>query len=172
MSNGCISNQLFQSSLEGMGYRYSYTSGILNRCLLAIMEYLSKWVATNYQSFRFSHTKHGLLSRLISGNNTNYILDVMNLACSRLGISKSLISVEHPQTDGLIERMSRTLKPNSSFMVGGNVKAWARHLFFVVLLFTTPQDRQIPSSLHLRWCLKERRLYLRFLALRWMTTRH
>ncbi|OBZ80980.1 hypothetical protein A0J61_10970 [Choanephora cucurbitarum] len=34
----------------------------------------------------------------------------MTIICARLGIKRTLTSVEHPQTDGLVDRMNRTLK--------------------------------------------------------------
>lgn len=63
-----------------------------------------------------------------------------NMVCSRLGISRSLTSVEHPQWDGLVERMNRTLKTSLSIVVGNDLKSWAQHLPFVVFAYNTARQ--------------------------------
>ncbi|KAG1136541.1 hypothetical protein G6F37_013706 [Rhizopus arrhizus] len=109
------------------------------RYLLMFMEYLTKWVvAVPLRSFETSSIiqvllyelvlKYGLPRRLISDNDANYILETMTVVCSRLGISWSLTSVEHPQSDGLVERINRTLKTSLSIVVGSDLKTWAQHL--------------------------------------------
>lgn len=76
--------------------------------------------------------KYGLPTMLISDNGTNYMSSeaAMNMVCSHLGISRSLTSVEHPQSsDGLVERMNRSLKTSLSIIVvGSNMKSCAQHL--------------------------------------------
>ncbi|KAG1135601.1 hypothetical protein G6F37_012607 [Rhizopus arrhizus] len=62
------------------------------------------------------------------------------MVCSRLGISRSLTSVEHPQSDGLVERMNRTLKTSLSIVVGSDLKTWAQHLPFVVFAYNTAKQ--------------------------------
>ncbi|KAG1085175.1 hypothetical protein G6F42_021498 [Rhizopus arrhizus] len=62
------------------------------------------------------------------------------MVCSRLGISRSLTSVEHPQWDGLVERMNRTLKTSLSIVVGNDLKSWAQHLPFVVFAYNTARQ--------------------------------
>ncbi|CEP13480.1 hypothetical protein [Parasitella parasitica] len=122
------------------------------RYLLVFMEYLTKWVVSvPLRSFDTSLIvqallyevvlKYGLPTRLISDNGTNYISEeAMNVVCSRLGISKSLASVEHPQSDGLVERMKRTFKTSLSIVVGGDMKTWSRHLSFVVFAYNTARQ--------------------------------
>lgn len=84
--------------------------------------------------------KYGLPARLISDNGSNYISEAMTMVCSRLGISRSLTSVEHPQSDGLVERMNRTLKTSLSIVVGNDLKTWAQHLPFVVFAYNTAKQ--------------------------------
>ncbi|KAG0819874.1 hypothetical protein G6F18_012711 [Rhizopus arrhizus] len=104
------------------------------RYLLVMMEYLSKWiVAVQLKSFDTGSIvqvllyevvlKYGLPARLISDNGSNYISEAMTMVCSRLGISRSLTSVEHPQSD-----------------VGNELKTWAQHLPFVVFAYNTAKQ--------------------------------
>ena len=92
-----------------------------NKYLLVFMEYLSKWVVTAaLPSFDTDHVvpillfeevlKLGVSAKLITDNGSNYVSEAMVQICRRLGIQRSLISVEHPQTDGLVERINRTIK--------------------------------------------------------------
>ncbi|KAG0758386.1 hypothetical protein G6F17_010803 [Rhizopus arrhizus] len=125
--------------------------------LLVFMEYLTKWVvAVPLRSFETSSIvqvllyevvlKYGLPRRLISDNGANYISETMNVVCSRLGISRSLTSVEHPQSDGLVERINRTLKTSLSIVVGNDVKTWAQHLPFVVFAYNTARQASTKFS--------------------------
>ncbi|KAG1461513.1 hypothetical protein G6F56_005713 [Rhizopus delemar] len=126
----------------------SYTG---ERYMLVLMEYLSKWVvAVPLKSFDASSIvqvllyevvlKYGLPARLISDNGSNYIAEAMGMVCQRLGISRSLTSVEHPQSDGLVERLNRTLKTSLGIVTGQDSKTWAQHLPFVVFAYNTAKQ--------------------------------
>lgn len=84
--------------------------------------------------------KYGLPARLISDNGSNYIAEAMGMVCQRLGISRSLMSVEHPQSDGLVERLNRTLKTSLGIVTGQDSKTWAQHLPFVVFAYNTAKQ--------------------------------
>lgn len=127
------------------------------RYLLVLMKYLSKWVvAVPLTSFETSSIvqvllyevvlKFSLPTRLISDNGTNYISEAMSVVCTRLGISRSLTSVEHPQSDGLVERMNRTLKTSLSIVVGNDMRTWAQHLPFVVFAYSTAKQSSTKFS--------------------------
>ncbi|KAG1017517.1 hypothetical protein G6F43_014425 [Rhizopus delemar] len=71
------------------------------------MEYLSKWVVTaalpSFDSDDVAQVllfevvlKIGLPERLITDNGSNFISDAMKSVCQRLGIKRSLTSVESP----------------------------------------------------------------------------
>ena len=118
------------------------------RFLLVMMEYLSKWVVTVPLKTMDTHStvqvllyevvlKYGMPSRIISDNGSNYISEAMNMVCKRLGIARSLTSVEHPQSDGLVERINRTLKTSLAIVVGNNARSWVQHLPFVTFAYNT-----------------------------------
>lgn len=89
--------------------------------LLVFMEYLSKWVVTAPMKTMDTDNivqvllyeivlKMQVPERLITNNGSNFISQAMNQVCNRLNIKRSLTSVEAPQTNGLVERMNRTIK--------------------------------------------------------------
>ncbi|GAN07099.1 hypothetical protein MAM1_0148c06591 [Mucor ambiguus] len=81
--------------------------------------------------------KYGLPERLISDNGSSYISDAMTLVLKQLGISRALTSVEHPQTDGSVERFSRTLKTSIAIVVGQEPNTWCEYLPFVTFAYNT-----------------------------------
>jgi hypothetical protein len=110
------------------------TSESGNKYILVFMEYLSKWAITVALPFvttdQVAQTllfeiclKLGTPSRIISDNGKNLISEAMTMVCKRLGIRRSLTSVEHPQTDGLVERLNRTIKTSLAAYVGNENKS-------------------------------------------------
>ena len=115
------------------------------------MEYLSRWAITAaLPSFDSDHVsqvllfevvlKHGAPRRLITDNGTNFVSEAMKLVCKRLGISRSLTSVEHPQTDGLVERFNRTIKIGLATYIESEPKRWDEVLPFVTFAYNTAKQ--------------------------------
>lgn len=123
-----------------------------NTYILVLMEYLSKWavtvalpsVTTNQvaQALLFEVVlKFGTPRRLITDNGANLVSDAMGMICKRLGIKRSYTSVEHPQTDGLVERLNRTLKTSLAAMAGKEDKLnWDNYLPFVTFAYNTAKQ--------------------------------
>jgi hypothetical protein len=123
-----------------------------NKYILVFMEYLTKWAITiplaSVTTGRVVEVllyeislKFGVPSRLLSDNGSNLVSDAMNMVCKRLGIKRSLTSVEHPQTDGLVERMNRTLKTSLAAYTGmDNKDSWDMHLPFVTFAYNTAKQ--------------------------------
>lgn len=119
-----------------------------NSYILVIMEYLTKWAITAVlPSFDSDHVaqiilfevvlKFGIIRRSITDNGTNFISDAMNIVCSRLDVKRSLTSVEHPNTDGLVERFNRTLKDGLDLYVEQDPSTWDDYLPFVTYAYNT-----------------------------------
>lgn len=123
-----------------------------NTFILVMMEYLSKWAVTvalpSVTTSQISQVllyevvlKYGTPSRLITDNGSNLVSDAMMMVCRRLGISRSRTSVEHPQTDGLVERLNRTLKISLAAYVGQEGKgSWDTYLPFVTFAYNTSKQ--------------------------------
>jgi hypothetical protein len=122
-----------------------------NRYMLVMMEYLSKWVVTVVlPSFDSDHMAHAILyeivfkirlpERLITDNGSNFVSDAMKNVCARLGIKRSMTSVESPQTDGLVEGMNRTLKTSLAMAVDKEPHLWDEYLQFVTFAYNTSKQ--------------------------------
>lgn len=112
------------------------------------MEYLTKWAVTvALPSMDSSHVaqvllfevflKFGIVRRLITDNGSNFVSDALKTVCKRLNIARSLTSIEHPQTDGLVERYNRTLKEGLAIYVEEDPLTWDEYLPFVTFAYNT-----------------------------------
>lgn len=63
----------------------------------------------------------------------------MEIVTKRLGISRSLTSVEHPETDGLVERFNRTIKTSLAAYTGRDGQ-WDNILPFVTFAYNTAKQ--------------------------------
>lgn len=73
----------------------------------------------------------------LTDNGTNFVSEAMKMVCTRLGIKKIQTSVEHPQADGLIERMNRTLKAALSMYCENQPEAGETYLPFITFGINT-----------------------------------
>ncbi|CEP08747.1 hypothetical protein, partial, partial [Parasitella parasitica] len=126
-----------------------------NRYLLVCMEYLTKWVITAPLPAATADViadvlvyeivlKFGTPKEFLTDNGSNFISETINVVCLRLGISKIQTSVEAPSTDGLVERMNRTIKSSLSIYCQDNPAAWDVYLPFVTFALNT--SRQATSE--------------------------
>lgn len=82
----------------------------------------------------------------ITDNGTNLVSEAMQAACSRLGIKKVQTSVEHPQSDGLVERMNRTMKTALSIYCEGHPHLWDQYLPFITFSINTSKQKSTGYS--------------------------
>lgn len=123
-----------------------------NKYILVFVEYLTKWAITvplaSVTTDRIVEVllfeivlKFSVPTRIISDNGSNMVSDAMQMVCKRIGIKRSLTSVEHPQTDGLVERINRTIKTSLAAYTGvENKDSWDSHLPFVTFAYNTAKQ--------------------------------
>ncbi|KAG1394361.1 hypothetical protein G6F60_010905 [Rhizopus arrhizus] len=122
-----------------------------NKYILVFMEYLTKWVITvplpQFDTNAIVNVLiyaiilvNGTPQKFITDNGTNFISEAMKLVCQRLGINKVESSVEHPQTDGLVERMNRTVKESLAIYVEKTPELWDEYLPFVTFAINTTKQ--------------------------------
>ncbi|KAG1530010.1 hypothetical protein G6F51_013971 [Rhizopus arrhizus] len=70
----------------------------------------------------------------------------MKQACQRLGIRRSLTSVEHPQTDGLVERINRTIKTSLATCADQDALNWDEYLPFITFAYNTAKQESTKFS--------------------------
>ena len=122
------------------------TSG--NRYILVITEYLTRWCeAVPLPNTSASQVAHALLQRIIfphgcpmtllSDQGKQFRGEVMQALSKQLGISQAFTSPYHPQTNGLTERLNRTLKQMIAAYVDPLHQNWDTILPFVVHAYNT-----------------------------------
>lgn len=112
------------------------------------MDYFTKWTVTAaLESFATKSVADVLIfsvilifgkpNQWITDNGKKFISQAMKVVCERMGIKKLDTSMEHPQSDGLIERMNRTIKSALSLYCENNPQAWDLYLPFVTFSINT-----------------------------------
>ena len=87
---------------------------------ISIQDYLSKWPEVYAVSDRKATTvaqcltdfirRHGVPVQIIHERAAKFLSDVLQEMAEVLGVTQLPISGGHPQTDGMVERLNRTLK--------------------------------------------------------------
>lgn len=118
---------------------------------------MTKWVITaaldSFESDRIANILifslmliFGCPQKFITDNGTNFISEAMKVVCQRLGIRKVETSVEHPQSDGLVERMNRTIKTGLGLYCEKNPTDWDIYLPFVTFAINTSKQKSTGYS--------------------------
>lgn len=101
-------------------------SGSGNKQSLVIGDYLTRWVdAYPIRDMEATTVAKVLVEKFISQFGVpSFESTVFKHVCNLLGISKTRTSPYYPQSDGMIERMNRTLKNMLTSFVSKNQKDW------------------------------------------------
>ena len=132
-----------------------------NRYAIVFQDFLSKWpfifTAPDQKANRLAHllTKEiipvfDMLDTLLSGRGTNLLSHIMIDGCELLGNTKLNITAYNPQCDGMVERMSHTLKAMLWKHTAKFGKQWDQFLPGVLWAYrNTPHDSTLekPSFL-------------------------
>ena len=73
-------------------------------------------------------SRHGVPTKLITDHGRNFEADLMKKVFEFLGVKKLRTSPYHPQTDGQVERLNRTLKGIVTTYVNQDHDDWDIHL--------------------------------------------
>jgi cleavage and polyadenylation specificity factor subunit 1 len=93
-------------------------------------------------------TRYGVPECITSDRGPQFTSAVWSALCSRLGISRSLTTAFHPQSNGMVERAHRQLKDALRARAAGH--DWPSHLLWVLLgLRTAPKEDSNISSAEL-----------------------
>lgn len=158
----CISMDFKQMDVSHSGNRYA----------LVFQDYLTKWPEVYPVPDRSASTvakcladliwKHGVPVKIIHDRAAEFLSDIVQETATLLGISQLPMSGGHPQTDGQVKRMNRTLKQMLAKVVKKNGKDWDELLGPVLFAYrTAPQassgetpfslvygrDARVPTSL-------------------------
>ena len=92
-----------------------------NRYILVAVDYFTRWpeayAIPNQEARTIAQTlvdewvcRYGVMQRLHTDQGRNFESDVFKEITNILGIKKTRTTPYHPQSDGMVERMNRTLK--------------------------------------------------------------
>ena len=84
---------------------------------------------------------YGCPREIHSDQGRQFVSAVFKEICKLLEINKSQTTPLHPSSDGLVERMNRTVKSMLSKFVRADQKDWDTHIDYIVMAYnTTPQE--------------------------------
>lgn len=158
----CIAMDFKEMDLSRSGNRYA----------LVFQEYLTKWPEVYAVKDRTAPTvagcltdficKHGVPTRIIHDRAAEFMSDMLQETARILGITQLPTSGGHPQTDGMVERLNRTLKQMLTKVVSKGGKDWDELLGPILLAYRTAphtstgespftllygRDARVPTSL-------------------------
>ena len=158
----CIAMDFKEMDLSRSGNRYA----------LVFQQYLTKWPEVYAVKDRTTPTvarclvdlicKHGVPTRIIHDRAAEFMSDVLQETARILGITQLPTSGGHPQTDGMVERLNRTLKQMLTKVVSKGGKDWDKLLGPILLAYRTAphtstgespftllygRDARVPTSL-------------------------
>lgn len=117
-----------------------------NRYVLVIMDYFTKWAEAfplpNQEAETIAEVfvtqfacRYGVPKQLHTDRGKNFDSLLLRSICKLLDIDKTLTSAYRPQSDGLVERMNRTIIDMISKYVQYDQRDWDVHLPFVLMAY-------------------------------------
>ena len=117
-----------------------------NTYAIIFSDYLTKWpevfpspdqkaetIARLFVEHIVSH--HGVPDKLLSDHGQNFMSELIGEVCKLLGAKKVNTTRYHPQTDGLIERLNRTLTSMLSKCETQYGRDWDKRLPYVLFAY-------------------------------------
>ena len=122
-----------------------------NTCVLVVCCYFTKWAEAfalkDHQAVTVAETlveqiflRYGVPHFLHSDRAPEFMSSLMREICSLLEINRTRTCPYRPQSDGLVERMNRTLIDMLSKFVGTHLDDWDDHLNYVLCAYRASRN--------------------------------
>ncbi|MCG8624913.1 MAG: DDE-type integrase/transposase/recombinase, partial [Proteobacteria bacterium] len=119
-----------------------------NKYIVIIADYFTKWpeafAIPNQEATTIANLlvrevvcRYGVPLELHSDQGRNFESTVFAEMCSLLGIGKTRTTPYHPQSDGMVERLNRTLETQLSMFVEDHQKDWDVYLPMLMMAYRT-----------------------------------
>lgn len=128
--------------------------------IFVVMDYFTKWVeayaVANQEAATLADVlvkefigRFGVPLELHSDQGRNFESKLFQEVCQKLGIRKTRTTTLHPQSDGMVERMNRTLIRHLSKVVSDHQQDWDEHLPLFLMAYRSAVNEssgQTPSK--------------------------
>jgi hypothetical protein len=125
-----------------------------NRYILVVTDYFTKWAEAyplrNQEAETVARVlveqficRFGVPLSLHSDQGSNFESNVFQSVCKLLGIHKTRTTAYHPQSDGLVERLNRTIQNMLSIYVREDQVDWDVHLPYVMMAYRASEQETV-----------------------------
>ena len=140
-----------------------------NLYIVAIVDYFTKWAEAfpilDKQTYTVDEvvvtevvSRLGTPLRLHSDQGGEFESRLFSAVCELLGVGKTRTAPYRPQSDGLVERLNRTIKQMLRSMVGEHRDDWDDHLPYVMMAYRATRQDSTGCSPNLMMLGREARL--------------
>jgi hypothetical protein len=117
-----------------------------NKFVLLVCDYFTKWVEAFPMPNQEAKTvadlfvkefvcRYGVPRKLFSDQGSNFQSNLFREVCKLLDIEKSRTTPYHPQSDGLVERMNRTIEAMISMYISPGQRDWDEYLPYIMMAY-------------------------------------
>jgi hypothetical protein len=117
-----------------------------NKFILLVCDYFTKWVEAFPMPNQEAQTvadlfvkeficRYGVPRKIFTDQGSNFQSELFKKVCAMLEIDKSRTTPYHPQSDGLVERMNRTIEAMISMFISPGQRDWDDILPYVMMAY-------------------------------------
>ena len=94
-------------------------------------------------------TRYGVPTKLLTDQGRNFLPALLKGVCTLLGVQKIQTTLYHPQCNGMIERLHRSLADMISHFVGSDGKNWDEVVPYALMAYRSAPDMSTGYSPHI-----------------------